>query len=363
MSRPVKVGITHGDINGIGYEVILKALAEEGMTDLCTPVIFGCIDVAKQWIKLLGIEGFRFYPVESAADAEPGRISLVNVGSGASCWKPGEIVPEAGALSVTALEYAVKALRDGDIDVLVTAPICKENVQSDEFSFPGHTEYLEKNLGEGEKALMLLFNDRLRVALVTTHLPINKVAENITAESIDSAIRLLSDSMKRDFAIERPKIAVLSLNPHCGDGGLLGSEETEVIIPVVEQCRKDGVLAFGPYAADGFFGTGRYREFDAVLAMYHDQGLAPFKTIAGEEGVNFTAGLPFVRTSPDHGTAFPIAGKGLADPTSMRHAIFDAIDIFRRRNIHDRASSNPLRKNFVERGADKTIDFSKVDSD
>ena len=363
MARNIRVGITHGDINGIGYEVMLKALAEEGMTELCTPVIFGCADVAKQWIKMLGIEGFRFSPVDTAAGAEPGRINLVDVGQGSSAFKPGEVVAEAGALSVAALEAAAAALEAGEIDVLVTAPICKENVQSESFSFPGHTEFLEKRLGGGKRALMLLFNDMLRIALVTTHLPLKDVPAAVTAEAVERTVRALDNTLRRDFAIDRPRIAVLSLNPHCGDGGLLGSEEKEVITPVVEKCRQEGLLASGPYAADGFFGSGRFAGFDGVVAMYHDQGLAPFKTIAAEEGVNFTAGLPYVRTSPDHGTAFAIAGRNEADPTSMRHAIFEAVDIFRRRAVYDAASANPLRRNFVERGADKTIDFSKVDSE
>lgn len=363
MSRTVKVGITHGDINGVGYEVIFKALAQEGMEELCTPVIFGCADVAKQWIKHIDAEGVRFTPVADASAAEPGRINLVSVGEGSSAFRPGEIVAEAGRLSVEALNAGVEALRRGDIDVLVTAPICKENVQCEEFSFPGHTEFLEKTLGDGEKALMILFNDRLRVALVTTHLPISEVPGNITKENVESTVRLLDRSLRRDFMIDRPRIAVLSLNPHSGDGGLLGNEEKEVISPAIEACRQDGVLAFGPYAADGFFGMEKYKDFDGVVAMYHDQGLAPFKTLAAEDGVNFTAGLPYVRTSPDHGTAFAIAGKNMADPVSMRHAIFEAIDIFRRRHAYDVASRNPLRKSFVERGADKSIDFSKVDAE
>ncbi|MDE6578005.1 MAG: 4-hydroxythreonine-4-phosphate dehydrogenase PdxA, partial [Muribaculaceae bacterium] len=250
------------------------------------------------------------------------------------------------------LEMAVNALQDGAVDVLVTAPICKENVQGEGFNFPGHTEFLENRIGDGAKVRMILFDDFVRVALVSTHLPISKVAAAVTPESVRDAIDSLNISLKRDFGIVRPRIAVLSLNPHAGDGGLLGSEEKEIISPVIEACREDGIIVFGPFAADGFFALGDYRKFDGIVAMYHDQGLAPFKTLAGERGVNFTAGLPFVRTSPDHGTAFPIAWKGMADATSMREAIYKAIDIFRRREIYDEASANPLRK-FVSDKPDK----------
>lgn len=344
MSQPLKVGITHGDINGIGYEVILGALAEEGMTEICTPVIFGYHALAEKARKLLGLDEVRLFKAHSAAAAQPGHISVVEVSQNLPEHTPGEPTKASGAAAVAALEAAMMALEEGDIDILVTAPISKEAVQSDEFKFPGHTEYLEAKAGEGYKSRMILFDDYIRVALVSTHLPVTKIAESVTKESVTDAIESLRVSLKQDFGFERPRIAVLSLNPHAGDGGLLGSEEKEVISPVITEMREKGVLAFGPYAVDGFFGAGDYRKFDGIVAMYHDQGLAPFKALAGERGVNFTAGLPFVRTSPDHGTAFSIAWKGEADPTSMREAIYKGMDIFRRRANFLVASRNPLRK-------------------
>ena len=262
---------------------------------------------------------------------------------------PGQPTQASGKSAVAALEAAVEALKNGEIDVLVTAPISKEAVQSDEFRFPGHTEFLEARAGEGAKSRMILFDDYVRVALVTTHLPVSKIAQAITKEAVAEAISSLNQSLRRDFGFERPRIAVLSLNPHAGDGGLLGDEEQTQIAPAVKEARETGILAFGPFAADGFFGLGDYRHFDGVVAMYHDQGLAPFKALAGEHGVNFTANLPIIRTSPDHGTAFSIAWKGEADPTSMREAIYKAIDIFRRRADFTEASSNPLRKHVAEK--------------
>ncbi|MDE6076298.1 MAG: 4-hydroxythreonine-4-phosphate dehydrogenase PdxA [Muribaculaceae bacterium] len=349
MTRPVKVGITHGDINGIGYEVILGAIGEEGMTDICTPVIFGYHALAEKARKLLGLDSVRLYKAHSAAQAQPGRISVVEISPEVPEHNPGMPTEASGKAAVASLEVAMEALEAGDIDVLVTAPISKEAVQSEEFKFPGHTEYLEAKAGEGYKSRMILFDDTIRVALVSTHLPVAKLAAAVTRESVGAAIESLRNSLKQDFGIVRPCIAVLSLNPHAGDGGLLGTEEQEVIIPAINEARENGTLAFGPFAADGFFGVGDYRKFDGIVAMYHDQGLAPFKALAGERGVNFTAGLPFVRTSPDHGTAFGIAWKGEADPTSMREAIYKAIDLLRNRERYLEASANPLRKIVVER--------------
>ncbi len=352
MSQPIRVGITHGDINGIGYEVILKALDGEGMTEICTPVLFGYHAVAEKCRRQLGMEEMHLFRVPSPSAAQEGKINVVEVGDEVPPLSPGNITPEAGAASVAALDAAVEALKNGEIDVLVTAPICKENVQTGEFHFPGHTEYLEAAIGEGAKARMILFDDNVRVALVSTHLPISKVAEAVTVESVGDAIDSLNATLRRDFGIVRPQIAVLSLNPHAGDGGLLGSEEQEIIIPTILDRREKGVIVFGPYPADGFFALGDYRKFDGIVAMYHDQGLAPFKTLAGERGVNFTAGLPFIRTSPDHGTAFSIAWKGEADPTSMREAIYKAIDLYRRRSAYDESAANPLKK-YVSEKPDK----------
>ncbi|MDE7382199.1 MAG: 4-hydroxythreonine-4-phosphate dehydrogenase PdxA [Muribaculaceae bacterium] len=342
MHDKIKVGITHGDYNGVGYEVILKALAGEEILGLMTPVLFGSSDVAASTIKTLGIEGVHFSPVKTAADARDGRINIVDVCSKTPEVNPGTPSPEAGKAAFEALNAAVRSLREGEIDVLVTAPIDKNSIQSDEFKYQGHTEFLEQHVGGGEKSLMILFNDNLRVALVTIHLPISKVAENITRQRVYDSIKAFDASLRRDFGIERPLIAVLGLNPHCGDRGMIGTEEYTAILPAIDDSVEEGFLAFGPFAADGFFATGKYRNYDGVLAMYHDQGLAPFKSIAENKGVNFTAGLPIVRTSPDHGTGYDIAGKGEADPESMRNAIYNAIDIYRNRERYDDMTSNPL---------------------
>ena len=256
---------------------------------------------------------------------------------------------DAGEAALKALDKAMTDYRSELYDVLVTAPINKNNIQSDLFHFPGHTEYIEHCLGEGKEALMILMNGPLRVALVTTHLPIKDVAQAITKEAIVNKATILHESLRRDFRVSCPRIAVLALNPHAGDNGVIGTEENEIIIPAIEELEEKGIQAFGPYPADGFFGSGAYSDFDAVLAMYHDQGLAPFKALAVEEGVNYTAGLPIVRTSPDHGTAYDIAGNGIADPMSFRHAIFTAIDIFRNRENYDEPFENPLPKLFHEK--------------
>jgi 4-hydroxythreonine-4-phosphate dehydrogenase len=264
--------------------------------------------------------------------------------------EPGTSTEIAGNAAFVALERAVADLRAGKVDTLVTAPINKHNIQSDTFSFPGHTEYLEASLGDGAKALMILFSDTMRVALVTTHLPIAKVPEAITKDSVLEKLRIFNKSLHSDFAIVAPRIAVLALNPHAGENGLLGSEETNVIIPAIEAAKEENIFAFGPYAADGFFGSGNFDKFDGILAMYHDQGLAAFKTMSMDQGVNYTAGLPFVRTSPDHGTGYDIAAQGIASPDSMRNAIYAAIDIFRNRKNDAIAHQNPLRKQYHDKG-------------
>ena len=349
MDNPIKVGISHGDVNGVGYEVILKALAEEGITDIFTPVIFGVPSIMEKAKQDLNISNLAVNRVEKVSDVKNGKINLV-VLKGTPELHPGEVRKDAGASAVESLERAVEALKNGEIDVLVTAPISKEAVQSDSFNFPGHTEFLSERIGEGEDAMMILCNDSLRVALLTKHIPVTKIAENISQEKIVEYVKRFERILKRDFGVLRPTIAVLSLNPHAGDGGLLGSEEEEIIKPALTTLvDEEGILAFGPYPADGFFGHASYKNFDGILAMYHDQGLAPFKTIATNGGVNFSAGLPFVRTSPDHGTAFDIAWKNMADASSMRDAIYMAIDIFRRRKTFDEASSNPLKKYIHDR--------------
>ncbi len=350
MSQPIRIGISLGDCNGVGYEVAVKALADEMMTEICTPVLFGSLKIVNKCRKDLNIENFSFTPVRSLDDVADGNVSVFDIPADLSCLVPGSPGKESGRLAVASLAKAVDALIAGDIDALVTAPISKEASNSDEFPFPGHTEYLESRAADGSKALMILFDDNMRIALATTHLPISKVAEAITKERIVSTVKRLDSSLRLDFSVRRPKIAVLALNPHAGDGGLLGSEEADVIIPAIEECRQNGVLAFGPFPADGFFSSASYLKYDGVVAAYHDQGLAPFKALAGERGVNFTAGLPFVRTSPDHGTAADIAWQGVADPTSMREAIFRAIDIFRSREMNAEAAADPLRAASTDKG-------------
>lgn len=347
----LKVGITHGDINGIGYEVILKALQDERILELCTPIIYGSAKIANTYRKNLGLEEIPLKRISSASEAVDGENNIINVIPEEVHAEPGVPSTQAGKAALAALESAVADLKSGDIDVLVTAPINKANIQSESFTFPGHTEYLEASSDEpGAKALMILCNENMRVALVTTHLPIAKIPEAISKDVVLSKIEVFNRSLQRDFGINAPRIAVLALNPHAGEGGLLGNEEQNEIIPAIAEARQRGILAFGPYAADGFFGAGRFVKFDGILAMYHDQGLAPFKTMSMESGINFTGGLPFVRTSPDHGTGYDIAGSGEASEESLRASIYAAIDIRRNRQRYDEAHRSPLRKLYREKG-------------
>lgn len=365
-NKKIKVGITQGDINGVGYEVMLKALEDERMLELCTPVIYGSAKIAAYYRKGAITSPMQINQVSQASEARDDQYNIINVIGEDVKVEPGVSSPEAGAAAFAALERAVTDLRAGDIDVLVTAPIDKHTIQSDTFRFPGHTEYLEASLGEpGDKALMIMCNPAtsLRVALVTAHMPVSKIAAAITKEAVLEKLKAFDRSLRRDFGVNRPRIAVLSLNPHAGEEGLLGGEEKEIIEPAISEAQAEKINCFGPYAADGFFGNGQFSKFDGVLAMYHDQGLAPFKTMAMNSGVNFTAGLPFVRTSPDHGTAYDIAGKGLADADSMRQAIFEAIDVWRNRGSYDRAHANPLRKQYIEKNKSDNVvlDLTKND--
>ena len=346
--KRIKVAITHGDTNGVGYEVILKAFDDPQMLELCTPIIYGSPKVAAYHRKVLNLQT-NFTIIEKAEEAKEGKLNLLTTFDDEVKIELGTPAKEAGEAALAALDRAMTDYRSGLYDVIVTAPINKKTIQSNLFHFCGHTEYIESCVGDGNKALMILMNDVLKVALVTTHLPIKDVASAITKEAIVEKAILLNNSLKRDFGLTRPRIAVLALNPHAGDDGLLGKEENEVIIPAIEELESKGVMVFGPYAADGFFGSGNYRHYDAVLAMYHDQGLAPFKTLAQENGVNYTAGLPIVRTSPDHGTAYDIAGKGVADAQSFREAIYAAIDIYRNRKNYDEAGAHPLPKLYHEK--------------
>lgn len=339
----IRIGITQGDINGVGLEVIVKALQNPDMLTLFTPVVVGSAGLLAETAKRLGIEDFRFETVEHPEEINDGVINVIDTGADDDVQSPGVASREGGRAAVRALEAVSRLMEEGDLDLIVTAPIDKSTAQGDGFHFNGHTEYFEEKFAvEGGRALMVMAAGKLRVALVTTHIPLKEVPSAITRENVAGAIKDFHRSLRMDFGCERPKIAVLSLNPHNGDGGLLGTEEAEAIVPAIEEARDNGILAFGPIAADGFFGSGAYRLYDGVLAMYHDQGLAPFKAIAGGGGVNFTAGLNIVRTSPAHGTAYDKAKRGLADETSMREAIYAAIDIARHRDRYLEASENPL---------------------
>ena len=347
----IRIGITQGDINGIGYEVILKTFEAPEMLEMCTPIIYGSPKIMTYHRKALNLET-SFSIINSATEALPGRINVVNCNDDEVKVELGKASRESGKAAFDALEKAMSEYKDNLYDVLVTAPINKQMIQSEGFTFPGHTEYIEQSVGEGAKALMILANDRLRVALVTGHIPVAKIASTITKELIEEKLQLFNTSLKADFGINGPRIAVLSLNPHAGDGGVIGNEEETIIAPAIKAMSEQGVLCYGPYPSDGFFGNGTFSRFDGVLAMYHDQGLTPFKVLAMDEGVNFTAGLPLVRTSPDHGTAFDIAGKGKASENSFRQAIYMAIDVFRNRKSYAEATHNPLRKLYFEKRDD-----------
>lgn len=358
-NRKIRVGITHGDINGVGYEVILKTFSDPTMLELCTPVIYGSPKVAAYHRKAMEIPT-NFSIVNTAEDAQDGRVNVVNCIEEELKVELSKPTPEAGKAALTALEKALADYRAGLFDVLVTAPINKHTIQSDTFHFPGHTEYIEERVGDGQKALMILLKGDFRVALVTGHVPVRDIPGMLTKELIMEKMEIFHQSLKKDFGIDNPRIAVFSLNPHAGDHGLLGTEEEEIIIPAMKEMMAKGVQCFGPYPADGFMGSGNYTHFDGILAMYHDQGLAPFKALAMDEGVNFTAGLPIVRTSPAHGTAYDIAGKGVASEDSFRQAVYVAMDVFRNRAWEKEISARPLRKQYYEKRDDS--DKLKLDS-
>lgn len=358
-NRKIRVGITHGDINGVGYEVILKTFSDPTMLELCTPVVYGSPKVAAYHRKAMEIQT-SFSIVTSAEEVQDGRVNVVNCIEEELKVELTKPTSEAGKTALAALERALADYREGLFDVLVTAPINKHTIQSDAFHFPGHTEYIEERVGEGKKALMILLKGDFRVALVTGHVPVRDIAGELTKELIMEKMEIFHRSLKKDFGIDNPRIAVFSLNPHAGDNGLLGTEEQEVIIPAMKEMIACGVQCFGPYPADGFMGSGNYTHFDGILAMYHDQGLAPFKALAMDEGVNFTAGLPIVRTSPAHGTAYDIAGKGIASEDSFRQAVYVAMDVFRNRAWEKEISARPLRKQYYEKRDDS--DKLKLDS-
>ncbi|MDX1603898.1 MAG: 4-hydroxythreonine-4-phosphate dehydrogenase PdxA [Salinimicrobium sediminis] len=337
----IKVGISIGDLNGIGSEIVLKTFEDARMLELCTPVVFASAKTITFIKKKLDYD-ITFQGIEDASQAIDNKFNVVNV------WKEnvninfGEETAEGGKYAFESLRAATEALKKEEIDVLVTAPINKHNIQSEDFKFPGHTDYLAKEL-EGE-SLMFMITDTLKVGLLTDHVAVKDVASAITPELIEKKIRIIYKSLQQDFKIQKPKVAVLGINPHSGDNGVIGNEDDEVTKPTLEKIRSSGKLVFGPYSADSFFGSGNYKNFDAVVAAYHDQGLIPFKTLSFGSGVNFTAGLSKVRTSPDHGTAYEIAGKNKADHHSFKEAVFKAIDIFRNRQEYTELTSNVLKK-------------------
>ncbi len=334
------VGISIGDLNGIGGEIILKSFEDSRMLELCTPVIFANVKILSYLKKNLELTT-NLHGIDKIDQALTGKINVLNVWREGVNIEFGKTDENVGKYAVKSFVEATKALKEGNIDVLVTAPISKSNIQSEEFSFPGHTDYLDQEL-EGD-ALMFMIQDSLRVGLLTDHVPINDVAKHLTEELIRKKIKTINQSLIQDFGITRPRIAVLGLNPHSGDNGVIGDEEEKVLKPALKKIFDEGILVFGPFSADGFFGSGQYEKYDAVIATYHDQGLIPFKTLSFGKGVNYTAGLNKVRTSPDHGTGFDIAGKGIADHSSFVEAVYAAIDIFKSRKEYAVISERPLK--------------------
>lgn len=347
MDNKLKIGFTLGDVNGIGPEVLIKALDDNRILKLCTPVIYGSNRILSFYKKMFNIEGFNYTTCSDADQTNTKSVNIINCITDDIILQPGQDTPVAGKTALISLESATKDLLENKIDALVTAPINKNNMQQSGFNYHGHTEYFNAKAGDKE-SVMLLMNENLRVGLVTNHLPIKEIPAAITKEKILQKIELINQSLKQDFAVFNPTIAVLGLNPHSGDGGLLGDEEKNIIIPAIKAAQDKKIYVVGPFAADGFFGSGNYQKFDAILAMYHDQGLVGFKSLSFGSGINFTAGLPFVRTSPDHGTAYDIAGKNEASGESMLHAIFAAIDICNRRVSYAESTKNPLKRSFVE---------------
>jgi len=338
----IVVGITQGDINGIGYEVIIKSLMDNKILDLCTPIVYGSPKVAAYHRKALNIDNFSFNNIKSPKEANHKRANIINCLDDNIRVELGKSTQLAGEASYIALEEAIKDLKEEKIDVLVTAPINKDNIQSQRFNFPGHTEYLRDQFG-AEDALMFMVSDIMRVGIVAGHVPISKVPSYITVENIMKKLRILNHSLLVDFGIRKPRIAIFGLNPHAGDNGVIGDEEQKIILPAIKQAKEENIIALGPYSADGFFASGYFNKFDAILAMYHDQGLAPFKALVFDSGINFTAGLPVIRTSPAHGTAFEIAGKGEANPDSFRKAIYLACDIYKNRASYEELTKNQMK--------------------
>ncbi len=341
--KKIRVAITHGDINGVGYEVIIKTFSDSRMFDLCTPILYGSSKVASYHKKLLTsvTQEMNFNAIHDASEAQDRRYNVLNLTQDEVKIDLGKSTEIAGELSRKSLDRACEDLKKGKVDVLVTAPINKRNIQAPDFDFPGHTEYLSHQFGAS--SLMLMVCDRIRIGIVTNHLALKDVPAALTHDLLISKITILNQSLKRDFGITRPKIAVLALDPHAGDNGVIGDFDARVIMPVIDEAQNNGILAYGPFPSDGFFGSEQFNKFDGVLALYHDQGLIPFKLMSFTEGVNYTAGLPYVRTSPAHGTGYDIAGKDRASEQSMRSAVYLACNILRNRQEYDLLNANPLK--------------------
>lgn len=340
-TQQIKVGITQGDINGIGYEVIIKTLLDTRLYESCTPIVYGSPKVLAYYRKALNIANFNLNSIRSGDEAQPRKAYLINCLDDNVKVELGQSTQAGGEAALISLRKATDELKSGKIDVLLTSPVNKNNIQSKEFNFPGHTEFLAKKF-DCNNYLMLMVSNKLRVGVVTGHVPLSKVRELITIENVLSKLRIMNDSLLKDFGIRKPKIAVLGLNPHCGDNGLLGNEEQDIITPAINRAKDEKIVATGPYPADGFFGSSNFSKFDAILAMYHDQGLAPFKAVSFEAGINFTAGLPVIRTSPAHGVGYDIAGKGEANENSFRQALFLSCDIYQNRKTYHEITKNPL---------------------
>lgn len=342
-SKKIRLGITHGDINGVGYEVILKTFSDARMFEQCMPVLYGSTKVASYHKNLLALhQDVAFNAIHSASEAADRKFNVVNLTNDEIKIDVGVSTESAGTLSRQALDVACEELRQGLIDVLVTAPINKKNIQSDDFVFPGHTEYLSHKFDS--ESLMMMVCDRIRIGIVTNHLSLREVPDAITPEVLYDKLSIMNHSLKRDFGIPMPKIAILALDPHAGDNGVIGTFDMQIIKPVIEKAQQEGVLAYGPFPSDGFFGSSEFNKFDGVLALYHDQGLIPFKLMSFTEGVNFTAGMPYVRTSPAHGTGYDIAGKDKASEQSFRSAVYLACNVLRNRMEYDEITADPLDK-------------------
>ncbi len=343
----IRVGITHGDINGISYEIIIKSLMDQRVLEMFTPIVYGHSKVASYYRKSIGVSEFMFNMIKHPDAASTKKPNMISCYDEEVKIEMGKVSPVAGKLAIRALEMATEDLRKGLIDVIVTSPVNKKNIQSEIFHFRGHTEYLAKEFNCSDY-LMLMVSGKFRVGVVTGHIPLKDVPGVITEELIKSKINVLNDSLIRDFGVRKPRIAVLGLNPHAGEDGLLGDEEKKFIIPAINKAFNEGILVFGTYPADGFFGSENFQKFDGILAMYHDQGMIPFKSLSFQDGVNYTAGLPVIRTSPAHGTAYELAGKNMASPDSLCAAIYLAIDIYKKRIEFEEISENPLQLSMLE---------------